>query len=177
MSKSKAGLISIICLLLSCLLAAGCISSGFDSKLNEIVKPYRFSIIGWEIEAISHELEEWIFGDSSGTADESPVVLEYFNLAQQIAYLERQIEVVRDGIEPGDMTILEDQLESSREQKDALESKAEKIMEKQIRETLGQLGIFNPADSYLGIKIGFPPVNFELETPPHLLVVSPRDSI
>jgi hypothetical protein len=68
-------------------------------------------------------------------------------------------------------------MESSREQKDALESKAEKIMEKQIRETLGQLGIFNPADSYLDIKIGFPPVNFELETPPHLLVVSPRDSI
>ena len=38
-------------------------------------------------------------------------------------------------------------------------------------------GIVNPLDSFLPLKIIFPPVNFEFESPPSLLVVSPRDKI
>ena len=50
-------------------------------------------------------------------------------------------------------------------------------MTRQIKETLAEQGIFNPVDKYIKLKIGFPPVNFRLEQPPHLLVVSPRDRI
>ena len=32
-------------------------------------------------------------------------------------------------------------------------------------------------DKYIRLKFGFPPVNFILEKPPHLLVISPRDRI
>ena len=53
----------------------------------------------------------------------------------------------------------------------------ERIIEQQIRDTLTELGIFNPADKYLRLRISFPPVNFKLEKPPYLLVISPRDRI
>ena len=177
MNSKRVGLIIVVCLILPFLLVGGCTTpNSFDSKLNKIIRPYRFSIAGWEIKALSYELEDWIFGDSE-TADESPVVLEYFATTRYIGDLERQIAAVKDGIEPGDLTVLQAQLEVFQVQKDALENRAEGIMEQQIRETLAQLGIYNPMDSYLGLDITFPPVNFELETPPHLLVVSPRDRI
>ena len=53
----------------------------------------------------------------------------------------------------------------------------EKIIERQIRETLAQQGIFNPIDKYIRLEVGFPPVNLELGTLPRLLVISPRHKI
>jgi hypothetical protein len=48
------------------------------------------------------------------------------------------------------------------------------IIEKQIRDTLIQQGIFNPI---IELKVSFPPVNFKLGTLPRLLVISPRERI
>jgi len=64
-----------------------------------------------------------------------------------------------------------------REQKTAVKNTVEKIVEKQIKKTLAQQGIFNPIDRYIRLRINFPPLNFTLEKPPHLLVISPRDRI
>jgi len=59
----------------------------------------------------------------------------------------------------------------------SLERTVEEVLEEQIREALAQQDIHNPLNKYLKIKVGFPPVSFSLEDPPHLLVVSPRDKI
>ncbi|GAJ01350.1 unnamed protein product, partial [marine sediment metagenome] len=59
----------------------------------------------------------------------------------------------------------------------ALENTVEKIIERQIRETLAQQGIFNPLDKYIKLKVSFPPINFTLDKPPYLLVISPRERI
>ena len=59
----------------------------------------------------------------------------------------------------------------------ALAGTVERIMEKQIGQTLAEQGIFNPIDKYIRLRVGFPPVNFKLEKPPYLLVISPRDRI
>ncbi|GAG72388.1 unnamed protein product, partial [marine sediment metagenome] len=69
------------------------------------------------------------------------------------------------------------ELNMLQDQKMALADTVEGIMEKQIKETLAQQGIFNPIDKYIRLKVNFPPVNFKLEEPPYLLVVSPRDRI
>ncbi len=174
----KRAIIGVVCIVLACLLAGSCTSSNsFDAQLGRIVKPYSFSIAGWEIEALSYELEDFLFGGGDETADDSPVVLEYFSLNQQIGGLEWQIETGRDSIEPDELTALKQQLEELQKQKNALEDRVERIMQQQINETLKQLGIFNPLDSHLNLEIHFPPVNFELEAPPKLLIVSPRDRI
>jgi len=160
------------------LLGGSCTSEqSLDARLNSIVKPYRFDIVGWEFQALSYELDELFFGSSEEAADEAPVVIEYFSVTEQIRTLTREIEAVKSGLEPGDPVSLEAELDILQKRQEALESRAEKIIEKQIRETLAQLGIFNPMDDYIGLKLGFPPVNFELEEPPHLLVTSPRDRI
>jgi hypothetical protein len=175
---SKTVLLGAICLFILDLLNTGCApSNNFDSRLNEIIKPYRFSIVRWEIEAISYELEDFVFGVDDETADDSPLVLEYFSLSQQISELEWQIEISGNSIEPDELKLLEGQLEALVRQKDDLEDGVERIVQKQIVETLKRMDIFNPLDSYLNLEVNFPPVNFELETPPYLLIVSPRDRI
>ena len=165
-------------LLLFCLLGGSCTSGqSLDTRLNSIVKTYRFDIVGWEFQALSYELDELFFGSSEEAADEAPVVIEYFSVTEQIRSLGWEIEAVRTGLETGDPALLEAELKILQKRQEALESRAEKIIEKQIRETLTQLGIFNPIDDHIGLEFGFPPVNFELEEPPHLLVISPRDRI
>lgn len=59
----------------------------------------------------------------------------------------------------------------------ALEDRVERILAKQIRWALIEEGFYNPLDSFLPLGIVFPPVNFEFESPPALLVVSPREEI
>ena len=174
----KARLITAICLLPLCLLGGSCTpGQDFDRHLNEIVAPYRFSLFDWELQALSYELDDLFSGDDEGTVDDSAVVLDYFDIMAQMKNLELHIEAVAAGLETGEPASLELQLESLKEQKKALEDRAEQILEKQIRETLAGLGIFGPLDDLISLEAHFPPVNFTLEAPPHLLVVSPRDRI
>ena len=178
MNKLKIGSVIAAVLVLSCFIGGGCSpESGLDASLNSIVKPYRFDIIGWEMEALSGELEEVLFGDEGVSADESPVVLEYFSVMEKIRALSREIEAVKSGVETGDIASLEAEMNILQKKQGDLERQAEKIIEGQIRETLTQLGIFNPLDDCIGLEIGFPPVNFIIEEPPKVLVVSPRNNI
>ncbi len=174
----KAVLSCAVILLIICSFSMGCApSDSFDSKLDKIIKPYSFSIFGWEIEALSYELEDFIFGGGDEIADDSPIVLEYFSLNRQIRDLEWQIEINGDKNGQSELAALKEQLEGLRKQKDALEDSVERIMQKQIIETLAQMGVYNPLDNHLNLEFNFPPVNFELEAPPHLLIISPRDRV
>ncbi|MFC1977067.1 hypothetical protein ACFLWS_02220 [Chloroflexota bacterium] len=165
-------------ILLVCLFSAGCAPGrDFDAHLNSIVKPYLFSIARWESTAIPHEVNQWVFGRQEKIDDEIWVVTEYFSSAEQIRTLESEIEVADAGNGESDLASFEAELNRLQEQKMTLEGSVERIIEKQIRNTLTQQGIFNPIDSYIGLKISFPPLNFKLEKPPNLLVVSPRERI
>jgi len=82
----KAVLSCAVFLLIICSFSIGCApSDSFDSKLDKIIEPYSFSILGWEIEALSYELEDFLFGGGDETADDSPIVLEYFSISRQKA--------------------------------------------------------------------------------------------
>jgi len=141
------------------------------------VKPYLFSIARWELRAIPDELNQWIFGRQEKIDDEIRVVTDYFSATKRINTLKSEIEAANTGNGESDLASLEAELTRLQERKMALEDTVEGIIEKQITETLAQQGIFNPIDKYIRLKINFPPVNFELEKPPHLLVISPRDRI
>ena len=175
--KMQVRFVVVIGLLLVYLFTAGCAGTqSFDARLGAIVKPYRFDLIAWELGALSHELNESLFA-SEVTADEVSVVTDYFSLVERVGALEQKIGAVRADIEVGNLASLEAQLGMLLAEQDALESRAERIIEKQISQTLALLGIFNPLDNSMAPEINFPPVNFRLENPPHLLVVSPRDRI
>jgi hypothetical protein len=159
----------VIILLLFCLLG-GCATSEFDDNLNDIVKPYRFNFVGWELGAFAHETRQWLGGEDAEIP--SRTVREYFSLVEQIRALERQI-----ASETGDTAELEAELEELEEQRLALVSSVEEIIAEQIRDVLKEQGIYNPWDESIGLKITFPPVNFVLSKLPYLLVISPRDHI
>ncbi|TET16460.1 MAG: hypothetical protein E3J75_05180 [Dehalococcoidia bacterium] len=174
----KIRLIATASLLLICLLGGGCaFTRDFDTHLSSVVRSYRFSVMKWESRAIPHEVNQWIFGSYKKIDDEVHMVTEYFSAIEGIKTLKSEIEAINAGNEQGDLTLLEAELNMLQEQKMALKNTVERIMEKQIKKTLAQQGIFNPIDRYIRLKINFPPLNFKLEKPPYLLVISPRDRI
>ena len=173
----KKRLAAAVGLLLAMVMATSCSSpQSFDGRLGQIVKPYRFDLASWQLQAISYELDDWIFNRQETPGDAALVVV-YFSIVEQAKTLEAEAAVARTGALPGDLASLEGRLDSLRDEENSLRGRAEKILEKQITETLAQLGIFNPADGLVRLEFTFPPVSLRLEAPPHLLVVSPRDSI
>ena len=178
MVKLQTRLLVITSLLVVCLLVGGCaLTQDLDAHLDSIVKPHRFSIAKWEFAAILHEVNQWIFSSSEEVDSEVDMILEYFSATERIKTLKSEIQAINAGNRQGDSASLEAELNMLQEQRLALETTAEKIIERQIRETLTQQGIFNPIDKYIRLEVGFPPVNFKLEKPPYYLVISPRDKI
>ncbi len=139
--------IIFIGLLLVCLLSGSCApSQSFDARLKSLVKPYLFSIARWELRAIPDELNQWIFGREEKIDDEIGVVTEYFSATKRINTLKSEIEAANTGNGESDLASLEAELNRLQERKMALEGTVERIIEKQITETLAQQGIFNPID-------------------------------
>lgn len=148
--------------------------STFNRNLDSIVESHAFSIAQWELGTIPHELKEWIFGNRTEIDNEADFVTRYFAIVEQIRTLESQVEVANRGNGPENLASLETELARLQQQKGELTEAVEKVVSRQIRETLRQQGIFNPVAN---LRVSFPPLNFTLEKPPHLLVVSPRDRI
>ena len=172
------GLIATLGVLLVCWLGGGCAPTpDFDSQLSSIVEPYRFSIAQWEFRAIPQEVNKWICGRNEKINDKIGMVTEYFSLVERMNALRSEMEAINAGSGLGDLASLEAELDSLEAQRVALADAVERIIEEQIKETLAEQGIFHPVDKYIGLKVNFPPVNFKLEKPPYLLVISPRDRI
>ena len=122
--------------------------SGLNSVLNTATKSYRFSIFNWEVTAIAREIKQ-TYEDRNVSVNDTQTVVDYFNALQQ------------NNLSPSEAT--------------KLRNKVESIIELQIRSVLKQNGIINPFGSVFGVS--FPPIDFELDEPPHLLVISPRNQI
>jgi hypothetical protein len=170
--RLKIALLLMVTLSLSVPLITGCVPDhDFNTSLHTITRPYRFSIAGWEFRAIGAMVGQALLErrTDGGVAE----VTEYFANVVQIKSLESAIGAAKAG-QTGRAASLEAELGRLKQRNTALAGTVERIIEAQIREALSDLGIFNPI---VGLKVGFPPVNFVLSEPPHVLVVSPRDRI
>lgn len=164
-------------LLLVCLAGSSCVpGQSFDARLSSIVQPYHFSIAGWELRVLLQETSQWLFSRQKEADDEVQLVISYFNNIERIRALKSEIETANSNGSSGESSLvpLKDELNELEEQNAALAGKVERIIERQIRNTLTEQGIYNPAGK---TKAGFPPVNFKLEQLPFLLVISPRERI
>jgi len=173
--SGKIRLIMAVGLVLAISLSGGCTAlRSFDDQLSSIVKPYRFSIVKWELKTLFDRDNS----DPGGKIEDEPSqVIRYFSLVAQMKALESEIKAVNSGDRPGNPTSLEARLNMLEGQRVDLEDVVRRIMTEQIKTVLTEQGIFNPVDKYIKLRIGFPPVSFRLEQPPHLLVISPRDRI
>jgi len=170
-----AGLLFLAGLLLIWLPSTSCAPvSDFDKSLGTITWPYAFDTVQWELENI---FSDAFPDEAENTEEDINEVLDYFTAVEQIEGIEAKINAVVAGQRQGNLAVLQSELEGLRRQNLALAEAVEKTIEKQVKEVLSQQGIYNPIDKYINLKASFPPVNFNLEKPPHLLVVSPRDRI
>lgn len=158
-------------------LAAGLVGShasadSFDARLNSVVKPYRFSIAGWEVKTIGGDVGRWFLGKPAQANDEITLVNGYFDAVKRIDLLKSKIAAADAG---GQGTAVQiEELERLREWQSTQAPRVERIIQKQIRETLAGQGIYNPAAS---LKVSFPPVSFRLQETPDVLVISPKNKI
>ncbi len=160
------------------LLAGSCHSpDSFSEKLGAIVSPYQFSIAGWEFKSLAQELREFFSSKDSAPAADPQAVVDYFSVMDKINAEQRAIDAITSGVMSGDATAHFNTIASLEQQRDILATKAEYVLEAQLRLTLNSLGIYNPADSFLDLKSTFPPVKLRLQEPPKLLVVSARNQI
>jgi hypothetical protein len=146
-------------------------SHDFNARLNSIVKPYRFSLLNWELSTTLLELRQWAFAREQIDENDVSPVLGYFNLVEEIKRVESEIGIGNQDI---DLSLLQAELSRLEEQRDKLKVRVEHIIERQLRVVLTEEGIFNPL---VRLRIGFPPVNFVLGKPPYRLIVSHRDRI
>ncbi|MBI2830586.1 MAG: hypothetical protein HYX81_05455 [Chloroflexi bacterium] len=131
----------------------------FDRSIQSIVEPYSFSIVKWEFQTFSQGVGQPLSTQESLSQTNIDKVRQYFSFTQRLEKAPAEAE------------------SNLRAQKSTLRTEVEEILRREIRRTLSEQGIFNPWDSYTGMTNGFPPVNFRLESPPHLLVISPRNKI
>ncbi len=141
---------AIILLLCASLPLISCADSSGDphDSINSLAEPFGFSMPQWEIEALGDELWESLKPASGAKIDDMETVNRYFAAVGQ-----------------GDPVAGD------------LENEVERIISKQIRSVLIEERIVNPLDTWLPLSVVFPPVNFSFQTPPNLLVVSPRNEI
>jgi len=166
--------VCLVILLTACAISAGCNDGqDFNGSLKSITEPYRFSIMQWGLQALPG-----IFGsDEPSEGNKTDTVTEYFTAVQRISNLKAVINATSADNTHSDLPSLKAELARLQQQNLALADAVEGIIELQLSEVLAQQGIFNPLDRYFNIEHILPPLRFELEEPPHLLVVSPRDRI
>jgi hypothetical protein len=166
--------------LLVSVLGTGCQrASEFDDRLKAIVKPYEFSILRWELSQILGRPETVTQQGEPGSAkgNDSELASEYFSLVHQTRAVQQEINAIASGNREGDVAARLAELETLQTRKAALRDTVRRTIGRQIRETLNKQGIFNPADRHIKVKLTFPPINFRLDQPPNVLIISARDRI
>ena len=142
---------------------------------QELSARYHFNLVEWEIANFPakwlRELPHLIFPFWGEEREPLELVQEYFRLETEARHLSAQIEQVAATGE-GNPATLEERLQEVRSRSDSLRPRVEQILEATISGVLREEGVPPRIGDLL-----FPPVDFALERPPRVLVISPRDRI
>jgi hypothetical protein len=150
---------------------------------DEITRPYVFSISGWELgnffDKWGYSLEQFFIPRKLSEQESVKRVEDYLSLAQSVSSLEDTINraKVEGNISEADIKSLEAQLAQLTRQRDSLRDQVEAIIEGQISSILTDAGLAKTIDFIGKINLLFPPVDFEFQEEPNVLIISPRDRI
>mgnify|MGYP001573302456 CR=1 FL=1 len=164
-------LVFIILWILSTLLMPSGAAFPADS-VEGLAQPYFFNLPGWEVINVWDLLRNHVTHSAGNTQlVEQPdldFVKEYFRMGQEIRSLQtriRQFSASNPG-ETRQIDQLEDQVETVKRGMEAKETKVKAIISRQIGKVLSTEGI-----------LPLPPISFAFDTPPQILVISPRERI
>lgn len=135
---------------------------GPDDAAEAAADDHAYDFLTWEVE---HFPRKWIYKvrhlfDERSAADEEAALRNYFSIVTEIS-----------------RATSEDQIRRAERERSAMEAEVEDIIEGRLTAVLEDedLAMEPPLFSDLGLV--FPPVDFELDAPPRVLAVSPRDHI
>ncbi len=153
------------------------IKEHFTYLLGGITSRYAFDFLGWEANSLASKLLAWLLHRNYrhlSSSEQHKIVAAYFATADLIQRLNDERTRLHAEHNPGQqerLSFLEGKLAAAWQRLAYLEDPTEAILQSQVATILAEEGIgLTP----LGV---FPPVVSELEQPPLLLVVSPREKI
>jgi hypothetical protein len=170
MSRLVAAYLAALAILVGLAVTGGVLlyrHTGPDDPIEAAADANAFNIVSWEVR---HFPEKWLYKighlfDGRSEAEEDEVISRYFTLAREIDELERDPEANAAT------------LESARRERTDIENEVEDILEGRVTSVLeDQRLVMNPP-LFSDLDVVFPPVDFELDSPPRVLAISPRDTI
>jgi len=147
--------------------------AGPSDPISKAAAPFRYDLAGWEVR---HVLNRWlyeighIFDDGPSVEEENETLQQYFALAADVISLEQQLA------EGGDES-LRSTLAERRKEQQQIENKVEAILEKRVASVVEDEGLTTSLPLFSGVRFVFPPLDFEFDRPPLVLVISPRERI
>ena len=142
------------------------IDSGPDDRAEAAADEHGYDLVGWELR---HLPQKWLYkvgGLFRGSSDlrDDEAIDRYFSLGQTIDRLES---------DDPDSEELSEALTELRE----LENRIEDVIEGRMTSVLEDEGLALEPPIFSDLGIVLPPVDIELDAPPRVLAVSPRDRI
>jgi hypothetical protein len=150
---------------------AGLLGIGFGAGLalfaprGEFAE-YRYHLWRWQAETLAPTAARLAgLGPAPDTPGEIAAVRQYFALTSRL-----RAELASETPDPRLIEVLENE-------RATYENDVERFISRAITEVVQTAGLQRPLPLFRSIAITWPPVAFELTSPPHLLVISPRDRI
>jgi len=148
------------------------LSSG--DPVDAIANRNAYDVLGWELRHLPqkwlHKLATAFDGDRSRD-DQEALISRYFELTGDIRTLEREgTDLPADGRSAGGLA-------EARRERVGIENDVEETLEGHISDFLQDQGFAMNPPLFSDIDLFFPPLDFELDRPPNVLAVSPRDRI
>ena len=98
----------LTCCLLSCCLLTGCYSgSDLDNIIDSATQPYKFSLIGWEFQAI----KLYLLSTEASTGSPQDVI-DYFSYTDRLRSLNSQIALIEDGNSQGNLMDIREEIDN-----------------------------------------------------------------
>ena len=135
--------------------------------IDAVANRHAYDVLSWELR---HLPEKWLyrlatlFDEGRSRDGEDALLRRYFELSADVRSLERQGEDTAG-------------LTEARRQREAIENDVEEVLEGRISDLLRDQGLVMNPPLFSDIDLLFPPLDFELDRPPKVLAVSPRDRI
>jgi len=170
----------ILLLVLLCLLRGDGLSPRdfLRYQVDPFVGPYLFDWWRYEVEITWEKAGVWLRGVSLPPEESERIreTREYFDLVDEIGRLSSEIErAVAEVRSRAEIESLEREMGAKEEERRKAENGVEGILRGQVEEILAEEGlVFNLPFTR---ELVFPPLEFEFQTSPHLLVISPRERI
>ena len=144
-------------------------------SFDAIAEPYRFALARWEA---SHLLTSLLPGGPSAqpipTPEQVELVRDHFELGRKINELRIRLEIYE--LSTGERQALEKELGELEEERAPKEAQVMALLGAQVAEALAEQGL-DTSLLWGRVQLLFPPLRFEFELLPHVLIVSPRDKI